>query len=78
MLSATLKTLSKAAIVASSAMMLASAAYAAPLSSAPRMPQIVEGGIATPVHCRIYRHCHRRCWRVRGVRRCRRYCHFCG
>lgn len=35
------------------------------------------GSLATPVHCRRYRHCHRRCWWRNGRRHCRSFCHRC-
>jgi hypothetical protein len=52
-------------------------AHAAPIGPASVVGQNAAS-LATPVHCRVYRHCHRRCWWWRGVRRCGRYCHRCG
>jgi hypothetical protein len=52
---------------------------AAPLTpSAPAAVHANGGSLATKVHCRVYYHCHRRCWWRKGRRVCRRYCHFCG
>jgi hypothetical protein len=51
-------------------------AQAAPISAAAAASQNA-GSLATPVHCRPYRHCHRRCWWHRGHRHCRRFCHRC-
>ena len=51
-------------------------AQAAPISPAAVASQNA-GSLATPVHCRIYRHCHRRCWWRNGRRHCRRFCHWC-
>ncbi len=58
-------------------MSFAGTAQAAPLNPAATVNQAI-GSLATNVHCRAYRHCHRRCWWRRGVRRCARYCHRCG
>jgi hypothetical protein len=35
--------------------------------------QSFAGSSVTPVHCRAFRHCHRRC----GPRGCVRWCHRC-
>ena len=59
-------------------------AFAGPSSATPLNPsaaatvQTNGGSLATKVHCRVYYHCHRRCWWRNGRRVCRRYCHFCG
>jgi hypothetical protein len=65
------------AAVAVLSMSSISTAQAAPIGPAAAAPQSV-GSLATNIHCRVYRHCHRRCWWRRGVRRCGRYCHRCG
>lgn len=50
---------------------------AAPMSTAPALGNTSPA--ATPVHCRRYYHCHRRCWTGRyGRYHCRRFCHRCG
>lgn len=54
-----------------------STAQAAPISPGVAASQAAPS-LATPVHCRRYRHCHRRCWWRHGVRRCGSYCHRCG
>jgi hypothetical protein len=51
-------------------------AQAAPIGPAAVASQNA-GSLATPVHCRMYRHCHRRCWWRNGRRHCRRFCHWC-
>jgi hypothetical protein len=51
-------------------------AEAAPIGPAAVASQSV-GPLATPVHCRVYRHCHRRCWWRNGRRHCRSFCHRC-
>ena len=51
-------------------------AQAAPIGPAAVASQNA-GSLATPVHCRRYRHCHRRCWWRHGRRHCRRFCHRC-
>ena len=58
------------------AMSSVGAAQAAPIGPAAAASQNA-GSLATPVHCRVYRHCHRRCWWRNGIRRCGRYCHWC-
>lgn len=68
--------MSALAVVASLSMVSLSA-QAAPIGPAAVVNQSV-GSMATNVHCRAYRHCHRRCWWRNGVRRCARYCHRCG
>jgi len=40
--------------------------------------QSYVGSNVEPVHCRRYRHCHRRCWSGRYGWHCRRFCHRCG
>jgi hypothetical protein len=56
---------------------LMSTAQAAPIGPAAAVNQSA-GSLATNIHCRAYRHCHRRCWWRGGVRRCTRFCHRCG
>ena len=57
----------------------AGTASAGPMSLAGHATFQMNGGsLATKVHCRVYYHCHRRCWWRKGRRVCRRYCHFCG
>jgi hypothetical protein len=51
-------------------------AQAAPINPAAVASQNA-GSLVTPVHCRRYRHCHRRCWWRNGRRHCRRFCHRC-
>jgi hypothetical protein len=63
-------------IAASVAMSFVGSAEAAPVGPAAVVNQSVRS-LATPVHCRVYRHCHRRCWWHRGHRHCRRICHWC-
>jgi hypothetical protein len=46
---------------------------AANLSPA-QIDTIRSSRMVEPAHCRVYRHCHRRCNR----RRCWSYCHRCG
>jgi hypothetical protein len=65
------------AVVVSLGMSPISMAQAAPIGPAVAAHQSVDS-LATKVHCRGYRHCHRRCWWRRGIRRCGRYCHRCG
>jgi hypothetical protein len=58
------------------AMSTVGTAQAAPISTAAAASQNA-GSLATPVHCRVYRHCHRRCWWRNGRRHCRSFCHWC-
>jgi hypothetical protein len=51
-------------------------AQAAPIGPAAVAGQNA-GPLATPVHCRRYRHCHRRCWWRNGRRQCRSFYHWC-
>jgi hypothetical protein len=53
-------------------------AEAAPLPAAATTMLYDGGSLATTVHCRTYRHCHRRCWWRNGIRRCGSFCHRCG
>jgi hypothetical protein len=59
------------------AMTAVGTAQAAPIAPAAAASQ-AAGSLVTPVHCRRYRHCHRRCWWRNGFRRCGRFCHRCG
>jgi hypothetical protein len=57
---------------------VAGSVQASPASGAVALPQqSLPESRATPVHCRPYYHCHRRCWRHRGHYHCRRWCHVC-
>ena len=58
------------------AMSSVGAAQAAPIGPAAVASQNA-GSLATTVHCRVYRHCHRRCWWRNGRRHCRSFCHWC-
>ena len=73
-----LKALGGMAVAVCFVLAMAGAAQAVPFSSAPSNLRALEGSLATQVHCRVYYHCHRRCWWRRGHRHCRRFCHFCG
>ena len=66
-------------IAACIAIAIGSTAWAAPTSPMLTLPDLQSlGGLSVePVHCRLRRHCHRYCSRVRGQRRCRTYCHRC-
>jgi hypothetical protein len=60
------------------AFIMASGAFT-PASAAMPIPNLKTYTVseATPVHCRRYRHCHRRCWGPWWDRRCGRRCHRC-
>lgn len=52
-------------------------AQAAPAFTPVPNVQEFAGSAAEPVHCRRYRHCHRRCRLTRWGWRCWRSCHRC-